>query len=96
MQSSAGPQEGPKIEHILHTKDRIFWITLLKNKEMVFKNGFKNIQVMNHNDVRTVIQHCSEMASLSDLTSGQSKNLKKESKLLTRAFQITYFILILV
>ena len=34
------------------------------------------------------------MASRSDWTSGQSKTLKKESKLLTRAFQITYFILI--
>ena len=36
------------------------------------------------------------MASLSDWTLGQSKNLKKESKLLKRAFQITYFILILI
>ena len=44
----------------------------------------------------TIAFHCSEMASLSNWTSGQSKNLKKESKLLTRAFQITYFILILI
>ena len=39
--------------------------------------------------------HCSEIASLSDGNSGQAKNLKKEAKLLTRAFQITYFTLIL-
>ena len=44
----------------------------------------------------TIAFHCSEMASISDWTSGQSKNLKKESKFLTRAFQITYFILILI
>ena len=44
----------------------------------------------------TIAFHCSEMASLSYWTSGQSKNLKKESKLLTRAFQITFFILILI
>ena len=36
------------------------------------------------------------MASLSDVTSGQSKNLKKVSKLLERASQITYFILVLI
>jgi hypothetical protein len=46
--------------------------------------------------LRTIAFHCSEMASLSNWTSGQSKHLKKESKLLTRAFQITYFILILI
>ena len=47
MQSSAEPQEGPKIVYILH-KDRNFWINLLQNKEMVFKNGFKNIQAMGY------------------------------------------------
>ena len=36
------------------------------------------------------------MASLSDGTSGQSKNLKKVSKLLPRASQITYYILVLI
>ena len=46
--------------------------------------------------VHTIVFHCSEMAPLSDRTSVQSKNLKKYSKLLTRAFQITYFILILI
>ena len=40
--------------------------------------------------VHTIVFHCSEMAPLSDRTSVQSKNLKKYSKLLTRAFQITY------
>ena len=44
----------------------------------------------------TIAFHCSEMASLSDGTSGQSKNLKKVSKLLARASQITYFILVLI
>ena len=44
----------------------------------------------------TIALHCSEMASLSDGTSGQSKNLKKVSKLLARASQITYFILVLI
>ena len=38
--------------------------------------------------------HCSEMASLSDGTSGQSKNHKKVSKFLAKASQITYFILV--
>ena len=45
MQSSAGPQEGPKIVYI-------FWINLLENKEMVFKN----IQAKGYNGVRTIIE----------------------------------------
>ena len=44
----------------------------------------------------TIAFHCSEMASLSDWTPGQSNNLKKHSKLLIRAFQITYFIPVLI
>ena len=44
----------------------------------------------------TIAFHCSGMASISDGTSGQSKILKKGSKLLTRAFQIIYFILSLI
>ena len=30
-------------------KDRIFWKNLLENKEMVFKNGVKNIQAAGYN-----------------------------------------------
>ena len=44
----------------------------------------------------TIAFHCSEMASLSDGTSGEYKNLKKVSKLMARASQITYFILVLI
>ena len=35
-------------------KDRIFLKTLLKNKEMVFENGVKNIQAAAYNGARTV------------------------------------------
>ena len=35
-------------------KDRIFWKNLLKNKEMVFENGVKNIQVAVYDGARTV------------------------------------------
>ena len=35
-------------------QDRIFWKNLLKNKEMVFENGIKNIQAAAYNDARTV------------------------------------------
>ena len=56
----------------------------------------KSYKILNCSAELTIAFHCSEIASLSDWTSRQSKNLKKESKLLTRAFQITYFILILV
>ena len=35
-------------------KDRIFWKNLLKNKEMVFENGVKNIQAAAYNGARTV------------------------------------------
>ena len=55
MQSSAGPQEGPKIVCILR-KERIFWINILENKKMVFKNEFQIIQAMGYNGVRTVIE----------------------------------------
>ena len=37
-------------------KDRIFWKNLLKNKEMVFENGVKNIQAAAYNGARTVFQ----------------------------------------
>ena len=40
-------------------KDRIFWKNLLKNKEMVFGNGIKNIQVVAYNGVRTYGIHIS-------------------------------------
>ena len=36
-------------------KDRIFWKNLLKNKETVFGNGVKNIQVAAYNGVRTLL-----------------------------------------
>ena len=35
-------------------KDRIFWKNLLKNKEMVFENGVKNIQAAAYDGARTV------------------------------------------
>ena len=35
-------------------KDRIFWKNFLENKEMVFINGVKNIQVGAYNGERTV------------------------------------------
>ena len=35
-------------------KDRIFWKNLLKNKEMVFENGVKDIQAAAYNGARTV------------------------------------------
>ena len=35
-------------------KDRIFWKNLIKNKEMVFGNGVKNIQAPAYNGARTV------------------------------------------
>ena len=35
-------------------KDRIYWKKLLKNKEMVFENGVKNIQAAAYNGARTV------------------------------------------
>ena len=35
-------------------KDRIFWKNLLENKEMVFKNGVKNIQAAAYNGAHTV------------------------------------------
>ena len=35
-------------------KDRIFWKNLLKNKEIVFGNGVKNIQAASYNGARTV------------------------------------------
>ena len=37
-------------------KDRIFWKNLLKNKEMVFGNGVKNIQAVAYNGARTVLK----------------------------------------
>ena len=37
-------------------KDRIFWKNLLKNKEMVFGNGVKNIQAAAYNGARTVFK----------------------------------------
>ena len=36
-------------------KDRIFWKTLLKNKEMAFGNGVKNIQATGYNGASTVL-----------------------------------------
>ena len=36
-------------------KDRIFWKSLLKNKEMVLGNGVKNIQAVAYNGTRTVV-----------------------------------------
>ena len=36
-------------------KDRIFWKKLLKNKEMVFENGVKNVQAAAYNGVCTVM-----------------------------------------
>jgi hypothetical protein len=36
--------------------DRIFLKNLLKNKEMVFENGVKNIQSAAYNGTRTVYQ----------------------------------------
>ena len=35
-------------------KERIFWKNLLENKEMVFKNGVKDIQAADYIGVRTV------------------------------------------
>ena len=35
--------------------DRIFWKNLLENKEMVFKNGVKNIQAVGYNGARRLI-----------------------------------------
>ena len=35
-------------------KDKNFWKNLLKNKEMVFENGVKNIQAAAYNGARTV------------------------------------------
>ena len=35
-------------------KDRIFWKNLIKNKEMVFGDGVKNIQAAAYNGERTV------------------------------------------
>ena len=35
-------------------KDKIFWKNLLKNKELVFENGVKNIQAAAYNGARTV------------------------------------------
>ena len=35
-------------------KDRIFWKNLLKNKEMVFEIGVKNIQAAAYNGARMV------------------------------------------
>ena len=37
-------------------KDWIFWKKLLENKEMVFKNGVKNIQAAAYNGTRMVCQ----------------------------------------
>ena len=51
---------------------------------------------LEHGENITIAFHCSEMASLSDGNSGQSKNLKKVSKLLARASQLTYFVLVLI
>ena len=34
--------------------DRIFWKNLLENKEMVFKNGVKNIQTAGYNGAPTI------------------------------------------
>ena len=36
-------------------KDRIFWKNFLENKEMVFKNGAKNIQAAGYNGPRAVV-----------------------------------------
>ena len=74
--------------------------TVLVGKTLVGK-ALEGMALVTTELARTYLQptiafHCSKMASLSDWTSGQSKNLKKESKLSTRAFQITYFILILI
>jgi hypothetical protein len=35
--------------------DKIFWKNLLENKEMVLKNGVKNIQAVGYNGTRTVL-----------------------------------------
>ena len=50
-------------------KDRTFWKNLLENKEMVFKNGVKNIQTTSYNGARTVII----IVILQYLLSGQCK-----------------------
>ena len=65
----------------------------LEKKYDIWANSIETaLQICN----LTLASHCSEMALLSDWTSGQSTNRKKESKLLSNAFQIIYFILILI
>ena len=40
---------------------KIFWKNLLKNKEMVFENGVKNIQAVAYNGAHTVIKTLAEI-----------------------------------
>jgi len=51
-------------------KDRIFWKNLLKNKEIVFENGVKNIQAAAYNSARTVFRK-------KNLFSMDCKNIQK-------------------
>ena len=72
----------------------VIYIKML-NIKLVLITVFQRIEFAPFsNEWPTIAFHYSEIPSFSDWTSGQSKNLKKESKILTRAFQITYFILI--
>ena len=47
-------------------KDRIFWENLLENKEMVFKNGVKNIQTAGYNWTRTQLAFLQKKVSRLD------------------------------
>ena len=44
----------PYTHHATIDKEIIFWKNLFENKEMVFKNGVKNIQTAAYNGARTV------------------------------------------
>ena len=53
-------------------KARIFWKNLLENKEMVFKNGVKSIQVAGYNGPCTVQDQCLIGLVRANLTSFQA------------------------
>ena len=60
-----GFQQIPWLETTLYSKqyihkDRILWKNLIENKEIVLKNGVKNIQTTGYNGARTVVRflHC--------------------------------------
>ena len=73
-------------------KDKKFWKNLLKNKEIVFENGVRNIQAAAYNGARTVLRK--PFPSFAKSPSPTSPNKRIGSNLCTSE-KLTYFYMIL-